>query len=89
MARLFSLPKNKRFGYAPRFYDERSALRNERNEQIRREVDAEKEGKKGRISKDELANYIKMTRRTQKKSNLRLLVILALLLAIFYLFFLK
>jgi hypothetical protein len=89
MARFFSLPKNKRFTFTPRYYDERAEMRKERNEQIKREVEAEREGKKSRFTKEEMAHYIKMTRRTQKKSNMRLLVILALLLAIFYFFLIK
>ncbi len=89
MASFFSLPKHKRFSFTPRYYNESAEKRKERNEQLQKEFEAKKEGKNARISKDDLANYIKMTRRTQKKSNMRILVILVLLLAIFYLFFIK
>lgn len=89
MAKFFHLPKSKRFGYQPRYYDEIKERREEREERIKKEVELEKQGKASRITKEDMTNYIKMTRRTQKKSNIRLVVILALLLMIFYFLFLK
>lgn len=89
MAKFFHLQKAKRFNYQPRYYDEAAEQRKEREERIIKEVEAERQGKPTRISKESMANYIKMARKTQKKSNIRLLVILALLLLIFYVFFFK
>lgn len=89
MAKFFHLPKSKRFSYQPRYYDEMKERREEREERIKKEIELEKQGKASRITKEDMANYIKMTRRTQKKSNIRLFVILALLLMIFYFFFIK
>lgn len=89
MAKFFHLPKSKRFAYKPRYYDEMKERREEREERIKKEVELEKQGKASRITKEDMANYIKMTRRTQKKSNVRLVVILAILLMIFYFFFIK
>jgi hypothetical protein len=60
--------------------------RKEREERIDKEIEAERLGKPIRVSKEDMANYIRIARRTKKKSNVRLLVILALLFLIFYLF---
>ncbi len=87
MASLFQLPKNKRFSYKPRYYNERTEQRKEREAAIIKEVEAEKQGKRVRLTKDEMDNYIQITRRTRKKSNLRLLIILALLLLLAYFMF--
>ncbi len=89
MAKFFHLQKNKRFSIKPRYYSEIDEQRKEREERIKKEIEAEKQGKPGRVSTEDMANYIKIARRTQKKSNLRILVIIALLLLIFYFFFLK
>lgn len=87
MAKFFHLPKSKKFNIKPRYYDERAELRKEREAQIKKEVEAEKAGKKINLTKEDMANYIKMARKTKKKSNIRLLIILLLLLIMFYLFF--
>ncbi|MBI9068883.1 MAG: hypothetical protein JEZ09_16425 [Salinivirgaceae bacterium] len=89
MARFFHIQKAKRFSYKPRYYNEAAEIRKVREEKIKKEVEAEREGRPTRLSKDDMTNYIKMARRTQKKSNIRLLVILVLLLLIFYIFFFK
>ena len=89
MAKFFHLQKNRRFSDKPRYYNEMDELRKAREERIKKEIEAEKQGKPSRVSKEDMANYLKITRRTQKKSNVRILVILALLLLIFYFFFLK
>ncbi len=89
MARLFQLPRNKRFTFHPRYYDEKAEKRREREERINREVEAEKSGKPVRVTKEDMDNYIKMARKTRKKSNVRLLVILAVLFLIYYYFFFK
>lgn len=87
MASFFKLPKNRRFSYKPRYYNEREELRKEREAAIIKEVEAEKQGKRTKLTKDEMDNYIQLTRRTRKKSNIRLLVILALLLLLAYYMF--
>jgi len=88
MAKFFHLQKSKRFTYNPRYYNERTEQRLEREKEIIKDVEAEKLGKP-RLTKEDMANYIKMARRTQKKSNVTLVIILFLLIAIFYLFFIK
>jgi hypothetical protein len=86
MAQFFHLQKSKRFSYKPRYYNEMEERRKEREERIDKEIEAERLGKPIRVSKEDMANYIRIARRTKKKSNVRLLVILALLFLIFYLF---
>lgn len=88
MGKFFHLQKSKRFMYKPRYYNERSEQRLEREKEIIKDVEAEKLGKP-RLTKEDMANYISMARRTQKKSNVTLVIILVLLIAIFYLFFVK
>lgn len=87
MARFFHVPKAKRFKYNPRYYNERAEQRKEREAAIIKEVEAEKQGKRVRLTKTELENYIKLSRKAKKKSNIRLLVILAILLMLFYFMF--
>jgi len=88
MAKLFHIPKPKRFSYKPRFYNEVEELRKEREVRLKREVEAEKQGRSTEFSREGMANYIKFARRTRKKSNMRILVILVILLMLFY-FFMK
>ena len=88
MAKFFHLQKSKRFTYKPRYYNERREQRLEREKGIIKDVEAEKLGKP-RLTKEDMDNYIKIARRTQKKSNVTLVIILAILIAIFYLFFFK
>jgi t-SNARE complex subunit (syntaxin) len=89
MAKFFHLQKNKRFTYKPRYYDERAERRKEHEAAILKEIEAEKAGKKVRLTKDDMENYIKIARRTQKKSNTRILVIIIILMLLFYFFFYK
>jgi len=89
MATFFKLPKNKRFSFKPRYYDEVAERHKEREELIKKELEDKKAGKLYRDEKVEMDKYITLTRRFKKKSNIRLLVILVLLLLIFYLFFYK
>lgn len=85
MAKFFHVQKSKRFTFKPRYYNEKDELRKEREERIKNEVEAEKLGKPSSISKGDMANYIKIARHTQKKSNIRLLVILIILILLFVL----
>ncbi len=89
MANFFQLPKNKRFSFKPRYYNEMAEKRKEREGRIIKELKSEKAGKQYRNEEKEMENYITLTRRHKKKSNMRLLVILVLLLLIFYFFFYK
>lgn len=87
MARFFHLPRSKKFTYKPRYYDERVERRKERETAIVKELEAEKNGKRSSLTKDEMNNYIQLARRTKKKSNIRLLIILVILLLLMYYMF--
>jgi len=87
MAKFFHLPRNKRFNYQPRYYNERAERRKEREAIIIKELEEAKAGKKNEFSKEDLNNYIKLTRNTRKKSNIRLLIIAAILLLLCYYMF--
>lgn len=84
MARFLHLPKSKRFNYKPRYYNEQAERRKEREAAIIQELEAVKKGRPVDLSKKEMENYIQMSRRTKKKSNIRLLVILVILMLLFY-----
>ena len=88
MGKFFHLQKSKRFSYKPRYYNEMDEQRKEREKKIIQEVEDDKLGKP-RVSKEDMDSYLKIARRTQKKSNVTLFVILGLLVAIFYMFFIK
>ncbi len=89
MAKFFHTPKAKKFSITPRYYDERKEQRLQREAEIIKELEAEKNGKNHGPTKEQMADYIKFTRKTKKKSNIRLLLILVLLLAIYYFFYMK
>ncbi len=83
MAKFFNLPKHKGFQYKPRFYDEREEQRKERNARLQREIEDEKSGRS--VRNGEYGNhYIKFARKTRKKSNIRIFVILGILLLLYY-----
>ncbi len=88
MAKIFNLPKHKSFNYKPRFYNEKEELRRERNARLQREIEDEKAGRSGRNG--EYGNhYIKFARKTRKKSNIRIVVILGVLLLLYYLLMMR
>ena len=88
MAKFFHLQKSKRFSYKPRYYNEMDEQRKERETKVLQDLDDEKLGKP-RVTKEDMDSYLKIARRTQKKSSLTLFVILILLIAIFYFMFVK
>jgi cytochrome c-type biogenesis protein CcmH/NrfG len=87
MAKFFHLQKSKGYSYKPRYYNEQDELRKKREARIIKEIEAEKSGTSKNISKESMTNYLKIARNTQKKSNIRLLVILVILFLISYFFF--
>lgn len=89
MAKFFHLQKSKRYSYKPRYYNEQDEIRKKREARILKEIEAEKSGTPKNISKESMSNYLKIARNTQKKSNARLLIILAILFLISYFFFFK
>ncbi len=84
MGKFFHLQKAKRFTYNPLYYDEVAEKRKQRNKLIMEEIEAEKNGKKPSITKTDLDNYFNISRKAQRKSNKRLVIILAILTLLFY-----
>lgn len=85
MAKLFELPNHKRYNYKPRFYNEQAELRKRRQEILKREHDLDNgTGERQSLVKKQMGNYIKMARKTRKKSNLRVFIILIILLLLSY-----
>ena len=91
LGRFFKTPKTKQFHYKPRYYDERKEELDKRIAQIKSEMgvtDEQPEGNqywrgdyKTRI-KGQMHGYFKQARRARRTSNIRLLVILFILLAL-------
>ncbi len=84
MGKFFHIQKAKKFSYNPIYYNEQAEKRAKRNKIIMQELEAEKNGQKPSVTKQDLENYFQISRKAQKKSNTRLLVILAILTLLFY-----
>ena len=85
---FFGKYKHKKFNYIPRYYDPQKEDLEERIRSIEREMGV-KEGEAYRptIRKGQMGNYFnRKTRKSQKRSNIRLIVILLVLFFIAYLF---
>jgi len=86
--KFFHTPKNKRFNYAPLYYDEQKEELEKRVRQINRELGVEdlSESDKPYIPniKGQMRGTLKRKNEERKKSNLRLAIILVVLLAIIY-----
>ena len=85
------MPKIKQFRYKPRYYDERKEELDKRIEQIKREMGVTEEHPEGNRYfrgdykthiKGQMKGYFKHSRRQRRTSNIRLLVILLILLAL-------
>ena len=86
--RFTKLPKHKRFDYTPRYYNEQK----ERLEERKRQIEAQQSEKKTRedinISFRRSSSYDKKYRaRHLMMANIRLVVILGLIIALMYYFF--
>lgn len=91
ISNFFRIQKNKTFNYTPRYYDERKEKLQERIRQIELEMGMKKDGDyKPSISKGSIRGQIKKNaRRADKKSNIRLFIILIVLFALAYILFFK
>lgn len=90
--RFFHTPRNKRFSFTPRYYDEQKEDLERRVEQIKQEMGInENDPNKpyiSKIRKGEMRGYFKKSREYKKRSTIRLFVILIILIAIaYYLFY--
>lgn len=89
--RFFHTPRNKRFTFSPRYYDEQKEDLDRRVNQIKQEMginanDADKPYV-SKIRKGEMRGYFKKSREYKKRSTIRLIVILLILFAIAYFLF--
>lgn len=87
--KFFHTPKNKKFNYEPRYYDEQKEELEARVRQIKREMgvsDDESADKPytSSIRKGEMRGYMRQSQHTKKKSGIRLVVVLIALLALAY-----
>ena len=88
--RLFKLPQNKRFNYQPLYYDPDKEVRIGREKSIARELGIKGDGEyKPGISKGSMREYFKRDKRVRKQSNVRLIIIAAVLFLIAYLLLFK
>lgn len=88
MAGFFRFTKNKQFNYIPRYYNEQAEEMKKRKERIAREIETEKTAlseERIPIIKGQIRNYYQQDiKRHKRKSNIRLLVILVILLFMAY-----
>ncbi len=91
IARFFRLPKTKQFYYKPRYYDERKEALDKRIAQIKAEMgitDNQPDGNKyfrdkyKSNIKGQMRGYFKHAKKEKRASNIRLLIILLVLLAL-------
>jgi len=91
--KFFHLPKSKQFNYKPRYYNEQKEELENRINQIKREMGKGdlSDSKKPYIPniKGQIRGFGKRTKISRDKSNLRLILIIAILFALVYFFFLR
>lgn len=87
---LSKLPKHSSFEYKPRYYDERKERLEKREEEIRNMMEADKESGREKIEFNFRRNQTHAHRSKElMRSNIRLIVIMFGLVAIFYYLFFK
>jgi len=91
--KFFHTPKNKKFNYSPRYYDEQKEELEKRVEQIKREMGVSDDDPDkpyvSSIRKGQMRGYLKKKSKQQRRSTARLVIILIvlILLAYFLLYF--
>ena len=85
--RLFKLPEYRRFNYRPMYHDPEKEEREARLRKIKAEAGIPVEGQYvSNIRRGAMKSYLrKNEKKVQRQSNLRLVLIIAVLLFIFYL----
>jgi len=87
MASFFRLAKNKQFNYIPRYYNEQQEEMQKRKKRIAREIEAEKADSDEKVAliKGKIKSYyLQNSKKHNRQSNLRVLVVLAILLFVAY-----
>lgn len=90
---LFKIPNHRQFNYSPLYYDEAREERKERERMIRKEmgispaedekIPSIEDRIKGKMNRRIKTNF-EVTRQIRKTSNIRLIIILIALFALFY-----
>ena len=88
---FFKIPKHKDFNFIPRYYDERKEKLQERIKDIELEMGIKSTDAiyQSRIARGTMRRYMDKRRTGQKRSNFRLLLILAVLLLLACLIIMK
>lgn len=93
MARFIKLPRNRQYEYTPRYYDEKKERLQNRQLELEKELEEEKKIKSdsqyAENIKGQMHGVFKYRKRQEQRSNFRLVLILTLLFALFYYFFLR
>lgn len=91
MIKFFYIPKNKKFNFKPRYYDEQKEDLEKRVEQIRREMGVSDDDPNkpyvSTIRKGQMRGYLKKAGKQTKHSSGRLIIILIVLFIIAYFIF--
>jgi hypothetical protein len=83
---FFKLNKHKEFNYVPIFYDKEKEEFNERVKRIEQEMGIKKDVEfRSSIKRGAMRDYIKHSRKQDRYSSLRLVIIFVFLLALVYL----
>lgn len=86
--RIFKLPSNRQFNYQPLYYDAAKEERESRNRALQEELGMKPEDKDKYIpgiKRGSMRYYFKDPKRAGKNTNIRLIIILAVLFFIAYL----
>jgi len=88
LPRFFRLPQHKRFNYQPLYYDEEKEKREERIRAIEREMGIKHDESDGKympsIGRGSFSSMQTRRRKSQRYSNLRLVILIILLFFITY-----
>jgi hypothetical protein len=88
--RFFKLPEAKKFRYQPLYYDAEKERKEERNKRIARELGLNKdEVFSSSIQRGSFRSHLKRTRKSDKTSNVRLILIIIILFLISYFIFFR
>lgn len=90
--RFFKTPRHRQFNYQPLYYDPEKEEREERNREIKRELGIQ-QGNPGdyrpTIRRGSMKAYFKGNKRAERRSNLRLFLIVIFLLFLAYFILLR
>lgn len=86
--KLFHTPRNKRFNFSPRYYDEQKEDLERRVEQIKQEMGVNDGDPNkpyvSKIRKGEMRGYFKKSQEYKRRSTIRLVIILIVLITLAY-----